>query len=67
MDEWKTINELPEVGKKVLVYCNPNGKYNNPLGVTTGHYWGDNEKKTIHNGWDLTDITHWMELPVKPN
>lgn len=67
MEKWKLVSEaLPDIGKKVMVYCDPNGKNKNPLGVTTGHYWGTNENKTIHNGWDLTDITHWMELPEKP-
>ncbi len=63
--EWISVKEsLPEVGKKVLLFCKP-------IGITVGYYWGiglnDNVPSEPCKGWSIMDVTHWTSLIDTPD
>ena len=63
-DKWISVEDaLPEVGKKVLLYCKP-------IGITTGYYWGiglnNNVPSDSCKGWCLMNVTHWQPLIDPP-
>jgi len=60
---WISVKEqLPEVGKKVLIYCKP-------IGIATGYYWGIGQRNVPSdpcNGWSIMEVTHWQPSPDVP-
>lgn len=67
MKNWISVtDELPEIGKKVLIYCEP-------IDFCCGYFWGKEGELYIKkvpskpcNGWSIMGVTHWQYLPEKP-
>ena len=61
VQEWISVKDrLPEVGKKVLVYCKEN-KNDYEIGAYSDTYRGFFVRQTCYE-----NITHWMPLPPAP-
>ena len=61
VQEWISVKDrLPEVGKKVLVYCKEN-KNDYEIGAYSDTYRGFFVRQTWYE-----NITHWMPLPQPP-
>ena len=61
VQEWISVKDrLPEVGKKVLVYCKEN-KNDYEIGAYSDTYRGFFVRQTWYE-----NITHWMPLPPAP-
>lgn len=59
--KWISVKDsLPEVGKKVLVYCKEN-KNDYEIGAYSDTYRGFFVRQTWYE-----NITHWMPLPQPP-
>lgn len=64
MDEWISVNsELPELGKRVLLY-----RKNNPItvGWHVVNIYGTHGFGLPFGHAPMDDITHWMPLPEPP-